>query len=97
MRETTIREAKNSLTALIHAAEKGEAVRLTRHGKAVAVLVSDREFRRLNAQAAGRDPWAFLKRWRAGLPADHSGISDEEVDSWRDRTAGGGRKFSWKE
>jgi prevent-host-death family protein len=41
MRERTIREAKNSLAALIHVAEKGEAVRLIRHGKPVALLVSE--------------------------------------------------------
>ena len=70
--------------ALIHAAEKGEPVRLTRHGKPVAVLVSDRDFRRLSAQAERRDPWAFLQKWRARLAENHAGIEDAEVDSWRD-------------
>ncbi len=96
MRETTIRDAKNSLTALIHAAEKGEPVRLTRHGKPVAVLVSDRDFRRLSAQAERRDPWAFLQKWRARLTENYSGIGDAEVDSWRDRSTRGGRKLVWK-
>lgn len=96
MRETTIREAKNTLTALIHAAEKGEPVRLTRHGKPVAVLVSDRDFRRLSAQAERRDPWAFLQKWRARLAENHAGIEDAEVDSWRDRSTRGGRKLVWK-
>jgi prevent-host-death family protein len=97
MRESTIREAKNSLAALIHVAEKGEAVRLTRHGKPVAVLVSEREYRRLSESSARRDPWAFLQRWRAQQGKDFSGIKDEEVDSWRDRSPEGGRKSSWGE
>jgi prevent-host-death family protein len=97
MRESTIREAKSSLTALIHAAEKGEPVRLTRHGKPVAVLVSEREYRRLSERSAGRDPWTFLQRWRAQRNKGFSGITDEEVDSWRDRSPEGGRKVSWDE
>jgi PHD/YefM family antitoxin component YafN of YafNO toxin-antitoxin module len=46
---------------------KGELVRLTRHGKPVAVLVSDREFRRLSAKVAGRDPWIFATMARAAV------------------------------
>ena len=97
MRESTIREAKNSLTALIRAAEKGEGVRLTRHGKAVAVLVSEREYRRLSEHSARRDPWIFLQRWRAQQGKDFSGITDDEVNSWRDRSTDGGRKVTWDE
>jgi prevent-host-death family protein len=97
MRESTIREAKDTLAALIHAAEKGEPVRLTRHGKPVAVLVSEREYRRLSEQSTRRDPWAFLQRWRAQRAKGFLGITDEEVDSWRDRSPEGGRKVSWDE
>lgn len=68
MRDTTIREAKSSLTSLIHAAEKGEPMRLTRHGKPVAVIVSIRQFQELTARRERKDPWEFLKRWRAQLP-----------------------------
>ncbi len=95
MRESTIREAKNAFTRLIHSAEKGEAVRITRHGKPVAVLVSNREYQRLNTGGARKDPWEFLKDWRAKLPDDFEGLSDREVDSWRDRSTGGGRTSTW--
>lgn len=95
MRESTIREAKNALTRLIHSAEKGEAVRITRHGRPVAVLVSNREYQRLSAGAVRRDPWVFLERWRAQLPEGFEGLSDREVDDWRERSAGGGRISSW--
>lgn len=37
----TIAQAKNQLSSLIHAAEQGEEVVLTRHGKPVARLVAE--------------------------------------------------------
>lgn len=95
MRESTIRDARNTLTALIREAEKGKPVRLTRHGKAVAVLISEKEYERLSARSAKKDPWEFLREWRAQLPEDFQGITDAEVDSWRDKSPDGGRKFSW--
>lgn len=97
MRESTIREAKDTLTQLIHSAEKGEAVRITRHGKPVAVLVSTQEYQRLSSGAKRKDPLEFLQRWRAQLPENFEGISNGEVDSWRDRSAGGGRNSTWSE
>ncbi len=36
----TISEAKNNLTQLVHSAEAGEIVELTRHGKPVAAILS---------------------------------------------------------
>ena len=96
MRDRTIREAKGSLTSLIHTAEKGEPVRLTRHGKPVAVIVSNRQFQELTAQRERKDPWVFLQRWRSTLPKSFAGISDKEVDSWRDKSPTGGRAFSWE-
>jgi antitoxin (DNA-binding transcriptional repressor) of toxin-antitoxin stability system len=35
MSQVSIAEAKNALTRLIHAAERGEAIHITRHGKPV--------------------------------------------------------------
>ena len=39
-RQIPIAKAKNRLTAIIHDVENGPAVKLTRHGKPVAVLLS---------------------------------------------------------
>ena len=90
MRETTIRDAKNRLTALIRAAERGEPVWLTRRGKPVALLVSDRDFRRLSDRKERRDPWVFLQNWRARLAENYSGFEDSEVDPRRDRSTRSG-------
>ncbi|MGH8541689.1 MAG: type II toxin-antitoxin system Phd/YefM family antitoxin [Stenotrophobium sp.] len=97
MRESTIREAKNTLTALIHEAESGKPVRLTRRGKPVAVLVSDVAYRRLQDEPERRRSFSsWLAEWRAGLPSGAEEISDKEVDTWRDRSLSGGRRdFSW--
>ena len=43
MKTVAIHQAKNNLSALIHAVEEGEEVVLTRHGKRVARIVSDKE------------------------------------------------------
>ncbi len=96
MRNRTIREARNSLTALIRDAERGNPVRFTRHGKPVAVLLSEQEYRRLSALSTHKDPGQFLERWRAQRPADLEGISDAEVDSWRDKSDDDGHSVSWE-
>ena len=44
MSQVSIAEAKNTLTRLIHEAERGEAIHITRHGKSVAVLLSEEAF-----------------------------------------------------
>lgn len=41
MQTMTIAQAKNQLSSLIHAAEQGEEVILTRHGKPVVRLVAE--------------------------------------------------------
>jgi len=41
MQTVTVAQAKNQLSSLIHAAEKGEDVLLTRHGKPVVRLVAE--------------------------------------------------------
>ena len=43
MQVIAIHQAKNNLSALIHAVEEGDEVVLTRHGKRVARIVLDKE------------------------------------------------------
>lgn len=47
MRSMQIRDAKAKLSALVDAAEEGNATRITRHGRVVAVLVPVEDARRL--------------------------------------------------
>jgi prevent-host-death family protein len=90
MKETSIREAKSTLTSLLREVEKGRAVRLTRRGRAVAVVLSERQYQRLSAPTKqDRDFLRFLTGWRResiakGVPF----LSDDELDALRDRSPG---------
>ena len=44
----SIAAAKNNLSGLVHEAEQGRPVRLTRRGKPVAVLISTEQYERLS-------------------------------------------------
>ena len=95
MNEFSIRDAKSKLTSLIRNVEKGHPAQLTRRGKPVAVLVSTREFERMQA---ARDPrpdfMQFLQGWRREMIAKGLAFaSDGELVAARDRTPG--RKFSF--
>ncbi len=95
MLETPITEAKNSFTALVHQVEGGEVVHLTRHGRPVAVILSEAEYQELCEHAAPRgDLLDFVQRWRGALPGDWQGLSDAEIDALRDRSPG--RDFAWE-
>ena len=53
MADFSIAEAKSRFAQLVHQAEGGQPVRITRRGRAVAVLVSEAEFARLSAPREG--------------------------------------------
>jgi prevent-host-death family protein len=85
-RKVSIAEARNHLTVLIHDVERGKKIELTRRGKRVAVLVSCDEYDRLRATRPSLDQ--ALRAWRARLPDDFEGFTDDEVRSWRDPSPG---------
>jgi prevent-host-death family protein len=95
MKETSIRDARNSLTSLLREVEKGRAVRLTRRGKPVAVLLSERQYERLQSADRQRpDFLSFVQGWRRemiakGLPFS----SEDEIRSMRDRSDAQGSDF----
>jgi prevent-host-death family protein len=93
MAQVSITEARNALTHLIHAAERGEAIHITRHGKPVAVLLSTEAYEQLKAQEQKTDFWQAIQAWRAQASFDWPELTPEEVDSWRDRSPG--REYSW--
>jgi prevent-host-death family protein len=94
MKETSIRDAKTKLTSLVREVEKGRTVRLTRRGRPVAVLLSERQYERLTGRASQREFLRFLQGWRREMIA--KGVpfsSDEELEALRDRAPG--RAFSF--
>jgi antitoxin Phd len=49
MRELHLRDAKATFSAVVEAAEKGEATTVTKHGRPVAMVVPVEEGRRIHA------------------------------------------------
>ena len=76
--------AKAHLAGLVQAAETGQVVHISRHGKPVAVLLSEQAYAALQGQQEGRRVWAAIAEWRQSGEA----IGELDVESWRDRSAG---------
>jgi prevent-host-death family protein len=83
--EYSVAQARDRLAELVHEAEQGRPIRITRRGKPAAVLVSEQEFqrsRRRRKQGPGDAILAWRKKY-VGL-----GLTDAEIDAWRDRSVG---------
>ena len=81
----SVAQARDQLPKLVHQAERGRPVRITRRGKPAAVLISETEFQRVHGRPRAGLGDAILA-WRA----EHEGvdITDAEIAAWRDRSAG---------
>ena len=53
MHTYSIAEARHDLAHLVHQAEAGQYVQLTRHGRPIAVIISEYEFERLHGKTTG--------------------------------------------
>ena len=89
MEITTIADAKNNLPKLIYSAEAGDYIHISRHGRPVAVLISEERYQQL--LDTGKGVFPAIMQWRER----YGGIdlSDEEVNGWRDHSPA--REFSW--
>ena len=85
-RQIPIAKAKNRLTAIIHDVETGPAVKLTWHGKPVAVLLSTQEYERLR-QTYGNF-WNSLMVLREKMLNDGVEITDKDFVGLRDQSPG---------
>jgi antitoxin Phd len=50
MKELQLCAAKSTLSAVVDAAESGEPTTITKHGRPAAVIISHREWKRLNSK-----------------------------------------------
>ncbi len=88
MHDVPLFEAKNRLTALVHEAEEGNPVQLTRHGKPVAVLMGRSDYEKFIGTQ--RNISTSLNRFQLAWPVDESG---EYQDPFADiRSDEGGRR-----
>ena len=86
-------EAKNKLPSIIHEVEQGSIVEITRHGKAVAIVVGQKDYERLKEKGQGF--WVTLGKMRNLLSSE--GIVFEEGDFLNLRDPSTGRSFVWTE
>lgn len=77
----SIAEAKDHFSRLVHDAENGGAVQITRRGRPVAVLVSAAEYTRL--AGTGAEFWERLHIFRQEHGLNNAGIEPED---WLDNT-----------
>jgi antitoxin Phd len=82
----TIAEAKNKLPMIVHSVEKGSPVKLTRHGRAVAVLLSVDQYEKLSRGTEGY--WEALEIFRNQMEKEDILISDADFDNLRDDSTG---------
>lgn len=87
----SIAEAKNKLPSIIHSVEKGPSVKLTRHGKPVAVLLSIQEYERLSLKK--KEFWRALKIFRKLMEKENIVISNADFKRLRDSSPG--REVDW--
>lgn len=92
----SLSEAKAHLAGLVQAAEAGDVVHISRHGRPVAVLLSEGAYRALQQQQGGPSLGAAIAHWRAAarprqaedwpVGPDEAGL--REIQAWRDRSGG---------
>jgi len=75
MNSLPLSEAKDHLTRLVHEAEEGQAVQLTRHGKPAAVVIGIAEYGRLSERAEGT--LSRFEAWRRAWGGAILGGDDE--------------------
>jgi prevent-host-death family protein len=82
----SIAVARHNLSALVHALEEQDQIKLTRRGKPVAVLLSMRAYERLTAPKT--DFWEAYQRFRRSHPLESFAIGPEVFNDGRDTAAG---------
>jgi prevent-host-death family protein len=79
MRQLQLRDAKAQFSALVDAAEQGEASVITRHGKATAVVIGFAEWQRLSNLPSFGDLLAASPLREGDLPPRDAWVPADEV------------------
>jgi len=91
-RRVSVAEAKNKLPSIIREVEAGSIVEITRYGKAVAMVLPERDYRRM--VETGQGFWASLGKVRNLISSEGIGIDESDLMNLRDLSPG--RVFVWK-
>jgi prevent-host-death family protein len=92
MKTSSIAEAKNNLPQLIYQLEANEVIHLTRHGKPVAVMLSEANYQKLTGK--GNKLSHAIHQWRKQL-TDDIALTETELRSLR--SSHSERSFAWEE
>ena len=82
----SIAETKNNLSQLVHKAEEGELIQITRRGHSVAVLLSIEEFEKIKQPAAS--PADALKQFLGNKDFKNVDIDTQIFDDLRAKQSG---------
>jgi prevent-host-death family protein len=92
VKKYSIAEAKENFSDVVHEAEEGTQVELTRRGKPVAVLMGAEDFERMSRRTP--DFWEAYEQFRREHNLEESNIDPDEVfGDVRDPSPG--RDFHW--
>ncbi|MBI4595026.1 MAG: type II toxin-antitoxin system Phd/YefM family antitoxin [Candidatus Tectomicrobia bacterium] len=92
-RRVSVAEAKNKLPSIIREVEQGSIVEITRYGKAVAIVLPERDYRRMVESRQGF--WASLWKVRSLISSEGIAIDESDLRNLRDPLPG--RVFAWTE
>ncbi len=98
MTQYSIAQARDRFTQLVHEAEQGKVVEVTRRGQRVAVLVSAEEYDRWHKPK--QDFWQSVLAWREKFSLDTRDKNEEDrefeaiMDTVRDKSPGP-EPFEW--
>lgn len=92
VKKYSIAEARDNFTSMVHEAEEGTQVELTRRGKPVAVLIGVEDFEKLSDTK--KDFGEAYQEFRRRLDRANIEIDPDEI--WGDvRDQSPGRDFEW--
>jgi len=81
MKISGIAEAKNNLSHLIHQLDKEENIQITRHGKPVAVMMSQAHYKKLSSPTKSLN--TAILNWREQQDELSDGLSDDTLQTIR--------------
>lgn len=85
-KQYSIAEARDHFPGIVHEAERGADIELTRRGRPVAMLISLAEYQRLTATRPTL--WETIEAWRASVDPEVFLKDGEELVAPRDRSPG---------
>ena len=92
VKKYSIAEARDNFTSVVHEAEEGTRVELTRRGRPVAFLIGLEDFEQLAEKRPGF--WEAYEEFRRRLENANVEIDPDEI--WGDaRDQSPGRDFEW--